>query len=237
MNTPSLPGVALSDTLAPTGYFPPPTTLAPFVALTSSSAAITMVSVGNSTLNVAVAISFSPPFVMVNVTVYAPSFVATPVTAPFLSSYLSPAGSPDTATFQPSAFTFWITPERSGAAPASSSYTPSAAYPASLNRSGTRFGTVMSNLNSCALVTDAFVAFTVTVYTPGIVALPAIFIVVASYLTPAGRPVTVSFGSESDETRFVSDRSISSSPTAEAVTFVKFTVSLSLSSWFVTNLA
>ena len=92
-----------------------------FVELSSPYAAMSSVSVGNATSNVAVAISFSLPFVAVNVTVKTPSLVATPVSTPFFESYLIPEGSPDTASFQPPSTTALATAARSGAAPAAQS--------------------------------------------------------------------------------------------------------------------
>ena len=117
-NTLPLSGVAASVTLAPTGYLPPPVTFTLLVAPSASYAAKPSASVGNATSNVAVAISLAVPFVAVNVTVNVPSFVATPVTALFLSSYLSPVGSPATASFHPPSFKAVIIAERSGAVPA-----------------------------------------------------------------------------------------------------------------------
>ena len=69
--------------------------------------------------------------------------------------------------------------------------------------SSVRFGTTRVNSAVESLVgflTDAFVAVTVTVDTPGLVALPSTKPVFALYLRPAGSPFTVIFGAENDLT-------------------------------------
>ena len=56
-----------------------------------------------STFSVIVAVWLASPFfVAVNVAVYMPDFVGTPVILPAFASYLSPAGNPATFTAQPS---------------------------------------------------------------------------------------------------------------------------------------
>ena len=185
-------GVALSDTLAPAEYLPPPVTFTLFVAVSSPYAAMSSASVGNATSNVAVAISLTVPLVAVNVTVNVPSFVATPAIALLLSSYLRPAGSPETASFHPSAFMAATTAERSGAAPAASVYLSRS--PAASNMGVVKFGTTRLNACVTGVFTFAFVALTVTKLTPGAFALPEIVRVFAVKVMPDGSPVTLTVG-------------------------------------------
>ena len=77
-----------------------------------------------------------------------------------------------------------------------------------------RFGTTSENVAVTGFFTVALVAETVTAYTPGFVALPETMPVLASYLTPAGSPFTVSFGVESDSTS--PSRSSANDPSASA---------------------
>ena len=98
-----------------------------------------------------------------------------------------------------------------------------------------RFGTVSANVDSTAFVTDVFVALTVTVYTPGFVALPETTSVFVSNLSPAGRPETASFGSESDATRPPSASSYE--PSAAVASSDTVTLRLALSSSAVANIA